>query len=115
REMIAIFEVRIVPSGARLIEEGSVGSEAFIVARGELDVEKRGPSAEATPVKLARLGAGALVGEMALLSRAPRAATVTTLLPSIVLVAQKEALERAAATAPEVGQEFAAHCKRRMI
>lgn len=115
REMVAIFEVQVLPSGVVLIEEGTVGSEAFIVARGEVEVEKRAAKSDEPPHKLARLGAGALVGEMALLSRAPRAATVRTVRPSIALVANREALDHAAARAPEVAKQFAAHCKRRMI
>jgi cAMP-dependent protein kinase regulator len=115
RELVAIFDVQILPSGATLLKEGTVGSEAFIVARGEVEVEKHAAQAGEPAVKLARLGAGALVGEMALLSRAPRAATVTTVRPTIVLLAQKEALDHAAARAPQVARQFAAHCKRRMI
>ncbi|HEY8946307.1 MAG TPA: cyclic nucleotide-binding domain-containing protein, partial [Polyangiaceae bacterium] len=93
REFVSIFEVRVLPSAVTLIEEGTFGDEAFIVARGEVEVEKGASGEGGAAVKLARLGAGALVGEMALLSRAPRAATVTTLRPSIVLVAKKEALD----------------------
>lgn len=115
RELVTIFDVRILATGACLIEEGQIGEEAFIVARGEVEVERRASLEAGAPVQLARLGAGALVGEMALLSRAPRAATVVTVRPTIVLVATKEALGRAAARAPRVGEEFAAYCKRRMI
>src|SRR5690349_12446393 len=32
---VAVFEVRFVSDGQALVEEGSVGNEAFIVARGE--------------------------------------------------------------------------------
>jgi cAMP-dependent protein kinase regulator len=113
-EFASIFEVRTLPAGKVVFEEGTSGSEALVVARGELDVEKRTGRA-AAPLRLARLGAGALVGEMALLSRAPRAATVTVFHPSIVLVGKKEDLDRVAAGAPAIAQRFAEHCKRRMI
>lgn len=113
-EFASIFEVRALPAGDVLVEEGTSGSEAFVVARGEVDVEKRTGRA-AAPLRLARLGAGTLVGEMALLSRAPRAASVTVVRPSIVLVGKKEDLDRVAARAPAVAQRFAEHCKRRMI
>jgi len=115
QEMISIFEVQILASGAKLVEEGSIGAEAFIVARGELEVEKRAPHDASRSIRLARLGSGALVGEMALLSRAPRAATVTTLRPSIILVGHKDALDGVVTRAPQLGQQFAEHCKRRMI
>lgn len=112
---VSVFEVRFVPDGEALVEEGSVGNEAFIVARGELDVSKQASKPGGAPVPLARLGNGALFGEMALLSSAPRTATVTACRPSVVLVASKVALDRVAARAPEVGRVFAEFCRRRML
>jgi cAMP-dependent protein kinase regulator len=111
--MIPILEVQFVASGERLIEQGSTGgAEAFIVARGELDVLR---DAGASELKLARLGIGSLIGEMALLSRAPRAASVVACRPSIVLVARKDALERVARERPEIAKVIATLSRRRMI
>lgn len=112
---VAVFEVRFVPTDQALVEEGSVGNEAFIVARGELDVSKKSLKPGGAPLALARLGNGALFGEMALLSSAPRTATVTVCRPSVVLVGSKGALDRVAAKAPEVGRVFAEFCRRRML
>ncbi|HWA71032.1 MAG TPA: cyclic nucleotide-binding domain-containing protein [Polyangiaceae bacterium] len=114
-EFAAIFDVRVLPSGARVVEEGTLGSEAFVLARGELDVEKRSEREEGATLHLARLGAGALVGEMALLSRSPRAATVTAIRPSVILVGAKDALDQAAQRSPVIAERFAEHCKRRML
>jgi cAMP-dependent protein kinase regulator len=114
-EFVSIFGVRVFSAGARVVEEGTVGSEAFVLARGELDVVKRGEQEDSPALHLARLGAGALVGEMALLSRSPRAATVIAVRPSVVLVGAKEALDEAAQRSPVVAQRFAEHCKRRML
>ncbi|HKO47845.1 MAG TPA: cyclic nucleotide-binding domain-containing protein [Polyangiaceae bacterium] len=113
--MIEILDVRVVPRGGVLVEEGSTGDEAFFVARGELDVQKAASTPGAAPIALARLGSGALFGEMALLSRAPRTATVLAALPCIVLVAKKAALDRVVETAPGVGRAFAEFCRRRML
>lgn len=112
---VAVFEVRFVGDEQALVEEGSVGNEAFIVARGELDVSKKSMKPDAPPLALARLGNGALFGEMALLSSAPRTATVTACRPSVVLVGSKAALDRVAAKVPEVGRVFAEFCRRRML
>lgn len=114
RRMIEVFEVETVPKGARLIEQGSPGAEAYIVARGELDV-LREPEDGGEGVVLARLGSGAIFGEMALLSRSPRAASVVACKPSVVLRGRKEALDRVAEAEPEVGSELASHCRRRMV
>ena len=112
---VAVFDVRFVPNEQALVEEGSVGNEAFIVARGELDVSKNSMKPGGAPLALARLGNGALFGEMALLSSAPRTANVTACRPSVVLVGSKAALDRVAAKAPEVGRVFAEFCRRRML
>src|SRR3954471_3691433 len=85
RAMIEILSMRVVIAGSRLVQEGSTGDEAYFVARGELDVQKAANKMGGAPIALARLGAGALFGEMALLSRAPRTATVVAAVPCVVL------------------------------
>ena len=86
RAMIDVFEVITVPQGTVIIEEGTAGGEAYIVARGELEVSR---IVDEKRVVLARLTGGALIGEMALLSRAPRAASVVACRPTILLMARK--------------------------
>ncbi|MBI3202369.1 MAG: cyclic nucleotide-binding domain-containing protein [Myxococcales bacterium] len=113
RAMLDVFEVKTVASGAVIIEEGTPGAEAYILARGELEVRRKTDDHE--PLLLARLGSGALFGEMALLSRAPRAASVVAARPSIVLLARKDALDTIAEKQPAVAQVFADHCRRRMV
>jgi cAMP-dependent protein kinase regulator len=114
RALIDVLLVSFVNAGERLIEQGATGAEAYVLARGEVEVQRvredGGPS-----LRLARLGAGALFGEMALLSRAPRAASVIACRPSIVLVAPRDALDEVVARAPQVGVEFAAYCRHRML
>jgi len=114
RRMIEVFEVDTVPKQARIIEQGTPGVEAFIVARGELEV-LREPEGHGKPIALARLSSGAIFGEMALLSRSPRAASVVACKPSILLRGRKEALDIVAEAEPEVGRELSAHCRRRMV
>jgi len=62
------------PAGKTLITEGERGREFMAIVSGEVEVRRNGR-------KLATLGAGSFVGEMALLSQAPRSATVTTTTP----------------------------------
>ncbi len=129
RALIAAFEMITVSQGHAVIRQGEEGAEAYIVARGELEVRRdpiepgdepapqsNGEAAEPRQViTLARLVNGALFGEMALLSRAPRAASVVACRPSILLIARRDALEEVAETRPDVGTELAAHCRRRMV
>ena len=65
--------------GKVLIQEGDRGREFFVVISGEVEVRRKGR-------KVAILGPGSFVGEMALLSKIPRTATVTALTPLDVLV-----------------------------
>jgi CRP-like cAMP-binding protein len=116
RALIGVFEMLTVPAGHVVIEEGREGAEAYIVARGALEVRRRVAGEDGRePVVLAKLASGALFGEMALLSRAPRAASVVTTRPSILLVAKRDALDALAEIRSEVGIELAAHCRRRMV
>jgi CRP-like cAMP-binding protein len=115
RDLVGAFEMITVPAGHCVIREGEEGSEAYIVARGELEVFRSPGDDDKPPIMLARLVSGALFGEMALLSRAPRAASVVATRPSILLVAKREALEVVAEGRPEVAVELAAHCRRRMV
>jgi CRP-like cAMP-binding protein len=114
RALIGCFEMFTVPAGKAVISEGEEGAEAYIVARGELEV-RRTAEDDGRTLTLARLNNGALFGEMALLSRAPRAASVVACRPSILLVARRDALEAVAEKRPDVGIELAAHCRRRMV
>lgn len=113
--LITAFEEVAVDTGHVLIEEGTPGSEAYVVARGELEVRRQSRDPDADPITLARLGSGALFGEMSLLSRSPRAASVVACRPSIVLCASKEALDEVAASESTIGATLAQFTRRRMI
>ena len=54
-----------VRAGKVLIREGERGREFFVIVRGEVEVRRKGR-------KMATLGPGSFVGEMALLSKIPR-------------------------------------------
>ena len=58
-----------VTAGTTLTREGTVGHEAFVIIEGTADVMINGES-------VAELGPGQFVGEMAMLDRRPRSATV---------------------------------------
>lgn len=114
RAIVEAFEPVVLKAESRIIEQGTVGAEAYVLGRGELEVV-RDDRQTGEPVLLARLGAGALIGEMSLLSRSPRAAHVIAKRPSVLLVAHKESLDAIAARSPELAAEFAEHCHRRML
>jgi CRP-like cAMP-binding protein len=58
-----------LPAGAVLCEQGTVGREAFVILHGTAEVRRNSN-------KVATVGAGTCVGELALLDHGPRTATV---------------------------------------
>jgi CRP-like cAMP-binding protein len=68
-----------VPAGKLLVREGSLGRDFMVIVEGAVDVSRQGH-------KINVLGPGDFIGEMALISGAPRNATVTTTRPSSLLV-----------------------------
>jgi CRP-like cAMP-binding protein len=84
-----------VPAGEVLIGEGDQGDAAYLVVSGRFVV-----TTSSTPVGTA--GRGDLVGELALLSNQPRAATVRATRDAVVLRIDGAAFCTLAASEPEV-------------
>ena len=66
-------------AGHVLCDQGQTGREAFVIMAGTATVRRNGK-------KVATLGPGSVVGELSLLDRGPRTATVTTDTAVTVLV-----------------------------
>lgn len=96
----------------RIIEQGAQGEDAYWLARGELEARR---TRRGETIPLARLKSGALFGEMALLSRTPRAGSVVALRPSVVVRIDKGTLDAVAARHPIVATEIGVHCRDRMV
>ena len=73
-----------VEAGKVLVSEGSAGAEFFVILEGDASVSRHGQ-------EVAKLGAGDFFGDLALLDRAPRNATVTAVTPmELVVLGQRE-------------------------
>jgi CRP-like cAMP-binding protein len=68
-----------VPAGKVLVEEGTRGRELFLIVSGTAEVKRKGR-------KVATLGAGSHFGELALIDRRPRNASVVSSTDMTLLV-----------------------------
>ncbi len=78
-----------------LAKQGAVGREFFVIVDGAAEVRKNGR-------RVALLGAGDFFGEIALVTRAPRNATVTLIEPSYVLVMHERSFDSLMGEQPEI-------------
>jgi CRP-like cAMP-binding protein len=107
-QILAAMTVLRVPAGEVIIHEGEPGDAFYMVARGRMRVTRKqaaalGGTTEPNELVLATLGEGSIFGEMALVSAAPRAATVAALDDSDVLTFGREALQAVARELAVVG------------
>jgi CRP-like cAMP-binding protein len=81
-----------------LFHEGDPGDALYVIVEGEVSVQAEGPPR----VEMARLGAGAFIGEVALMTDQPRSATVTATIPSELLRIDRHTLARVLETHGDV-------------
>jgi CRP-like cAMP-binding protein len=93
RLIARLAKTREVPQGTRLLVEGEVGDRMLVMLSGSATVQRGGR-------KIATLSAGHVIGELGVLSRAPRNATVTTSADSEVAIIGQRAMNRLLADAP---------------
>src|SRR4029079_5723456 len=94
RLVAKLAKMRRVPRGTALLVEGEAGDEMLVFLAGSAAVVLRGGR------KVATLGPGDVVGELGVLGRAPRSATVTTTVDSEVAIISRRALNRLLTDAP---------------
>jgi CRP-like cAMP-binding protein len=68
-----------VPAGKMLIRQGDTGDDLMVIVTGQVGVERNGE-------RINQLGPGDFFGEIALIERGPRTATVTAEAPTRLLV-----------------------------
>lgn len=84
-------------TGEALMRQGEPGDSAYVVIDGGFEIQKQsGPSV----IKIDVREPGEIIGEMALLSNAPRSATVVAICDSETLCISHEAFENLLATSP---------------
>ena len=119
--LLNVIQLRELLPGTHVVKQGDEGREAFLLARGVLNVVREDSkhlasnAAAGGSALLAVLGPGALFGEMALVSDAPRAASVLAVEATQLLCMPKAALEALAVEDPAIGRELGRFCHDRML
>jgi CRP-like cAMP-binding protein len=112
RDLALAFETLTVPPGYRATEEGVETRDLYVVASGQVQIERRGESGACL---LARAENGAVLGELAVLAPLPAPSSAVTTCATILLVASRAAMAEIAARNPELGAELEAHCRGQAI
>jgi CRP-like cAMP-binding protein len=94
RRVVPLLVERTVAPGTRLVEEGDPATELFIVRDGLVEVTKRAPGTS-NDHRLTTLGAGTTFGELTLIDRGPRSASVRAVEPTTVAVLRMQDLDGA--------------------
>ena len=104
--LLAHAVVRRVPAGTALLRQGEPGTSFFLIASGVVRVYagRAASRASGEQNELARLGEGAIFGELALVSAQPRLATVEAVTEVDVIELGVEALKGIAAELPRVAE-----------
>jgi CRP-like cAMP-binding protein len=97
KEVAGIADEIDLPRGRNLTREGERGREFFVLIEGEAEVRKGGR-------RVNTLGPGDFLGEIALITKVPRTATVTTSGPTRVLVITDRAFAQLLRESPEISQ-----------
>jgi CRP-like cAMP-binding protein len=96
-----------VPAGKVLVEEGRIGMEFFIIVSGVAAVTREGK-------KVATLGPGGHFGELALLDRRPRSASVVSETEMDLLVLSQRQFNSLLTSVPTISRKMLAAMANRL-
>ncbi len=101
RKIRGSLDEAVVPKGKLLVEEGRIGLEFFLIVSGTATVSRNGK-------KVATLGPGGYFGELALLDRRPRSASVVSDSEMDVLVLSQRQFNSVLQSAPTISRKLLA-------
>jgi CRP-like cAMP-binding protein len=97
-----------VPEGTELVRQGEFAYEFFVIEEGTAEVNRDGEH-------VAELGPGDFLGEMGIVGKAVRNATVVTTSPARVVVMTEPAMRSMASTNPAVADRITAVVEERCL
>jgi CRP-like cAMP-binding protein len=95
REVASVADEIDLKAGKELTKQGATAREFFVLLDGAAEVRRNGR-------KIRALGKGDFLGEIALVSKSPRTATVTTTEPTRALVITAQSFDRLLRTNPKI-------------
>ncbi|MBI5499395.1 MAG: cyclic nucleotide-binding domain-containing protein [Deltaproteobacteria bacterium] len=112
RVLAAAEAVRVAP-GELLVEQGTEGDAVYLVLCGWAQVVRRTRGGEEQALR--RVGPGGVVGEVALVTRAGRVASVRSETGLMALRLARDVIEAIAAGESSLADELVEFCRQRMI
>ena len=95
-----MMETKTYLVGDTIFKEGEPGEQAYLIKSGEVKITKL--DAKERPMTIATLKKGNIIGEMALIDDAPRAASAVSLDQTVVMVITKEEFQKRLANSDQV-------------
>lgn len=92
KKTILSSEVKDYKPGQKIIEQGSVGDEMYVILEGQVDIKIK--QDDGSVVTVNHMNEGGLFGEVALVSKIPRTASVVSTSNSRLLSLKWESIER---------------------
>ena len=111
--VLATVRVLRLPHGAPVVREGEPGTSFFLVAAGNVRVYSTDALGKQT--ELARLGEGAIFGELALVAAQPRSASVEVVGQADLLELGADALRAAAGELPQLAEALDRFTRERLL
>ncbi len=112
-ELVNALEYRVYQPGEVILKEGDPGRSFYVIAAGRVRVFKQLPGGQ--ELTLAHLEEGAFFGEMALLSGAPRTATIAAESETEVLEVTDKVLRQLVGKHPTVANVLKSFYRQRLL
>ena len=102
--LLAFFERRVIAPGTELLRQSDVSTALYLIDRGQVTTELS--AEDGTVTRLRTTYSGTIVGEMGLILRRPRSASVVASQECVVFELTQEGLEQMERQAPRVAMMF---------
>lgn len=98
------FKSQQIPAGTLIFREGEEGNEMFVLASGKVEVFRKSAIGKDAVISLGQ--PGDYFGEVALVTGAPRNASIRTVQPSLILKLSKKDLSSVLASSPVLAERL---------